>query len=278
VLRRDPPGHVIESSRKQEFDLLEAAATAGVPVPRVLWCGGDDPVLGASFFVMEFVEGETIGRKILRDADLAHAREVLPEHLAEAAARLHTMDAAALGLRAPEGGRAGAAELARYAEILHGIAPDPHPALELAIRWLGARMPAPRRTTVVHGDYRLGNVIVDRRGLRAVLDWELTHAGDPMEDLGWLCVRSWRFGADDKPVAGLCERERLFAAYERASGAPVDPAAVRWWEVFGNFKWGVICIMQAQTFLNGVKNVELAALGRRIVEMELELLDLMEAA
>jgi aminoglycoside phosphotransferase (APT) family kinase protein len=278
VLRRDPPGHVIESSRKQEFDLLEAAATAGVPVPRVLWCGGDDPVLGASFFVMEFVEGETIGRKILRDADLAHAREVLPEHLGEAAARLHTMDAAALGLRAPEGGRAGAAELARYAEILHGIAPDPHPALELAIRWLGARMPAPRRTTVVHGDYRLGNVIVDRRGLRAVLDWELTHAGDPMEDLGWLCVRSWRFGADDKPVAGLCERERLFAAYERASGAPVDPAAVRWWEVFGNFKWGVICIMQAQTFLNGVKNVELAALGRRIVEMELELLDLMEAA
>jgi aminoglycoside phosphotransferase (APT) family kinase protein len=278
VLRRVPPGHVLESSRKQEFDLLEAAATAGVPVPRVLWCGGDDPVLGASFFVMEFVEGETIGRKILRDADLAHAREVLPEHLAEAAARLHTMDAAALGLRAPEGGRAGAAELARYAEILHGIAPDPHPALELAIRWLGARMPAPRHTTVVHGDYRLGNVIVDRRGLRAVLDWELTHAGDPMEDLGWLCVRSWRFGADDKPVAGLCERERLFAAYERASGAPVDPAAVRWWEVFGNFKWGVICIMQAQTFLNGVKNVELAALGRRIVEMELELLDLMEAA
>jgi aminoglycoside phosphotransferase (APT) family kinase protein len=111
-----------------------------------------------------------------------------------------------------------------------------------------------------------------------VIDWELTHAGDPMEDLGWLCVRSWRFGVDDRPVGGLCDRERLFAAYERASGVRVDPAAVRWWEVFGNLKWAVICIMQAQTFLNGVQNVELAALGRRIVEMEQELLDLTEAA
>jgi aminoglycoside phosphotransferase (APT) family kinase protein len=278
VLRRDPPGHVIESSRQLEFEVLRAADAAGVPVPRVRWCGGDDPVLGASFFIMDFVEGESIGRKILRDAEYAHARAVLPDELADAAARLHTIDAGALGLRMPAGGSPGASELARYGEILHGLAPDPHPALELAIRWLGARLPAPRATTLVHGDYRMGNVIVGPEGLRAVLDWELTHAGDPMEDLGWLCVRSWRFGVDDEPVGGLCARERLFAAYERASGVVVDPAAVRWWEVFGNFKWAVICIMQAQTFLNGVKNVELAALGRRIVEMELELMDLTEAS
>ena len=248
-----------------------------MPVPRVRWCGGDDPVLGASFFVMDFVEGETIGRKILRDAELATARSVLPEHLADAAARIHTIDAGALGLRVPDDAAPGAAELARYTEVLRTIAPDPHPALELAIRWLGARLPAPGRTALVHGDYRLGNVIVGREGLAAVIDWELAHAGDPMEDLGWLCVRSWRFGADAQPVAGLCARERLFTAYERSSGVRVDPAVVRWWEVFGNFKWGVICVMQAQTFLNGVKNVELAALGRRIVEQELELLDLMEA-
>jgi len=277
VLRRDPPGHVIESSRKLEFDLLRAAEAAGVPVPRVRWCGGDDPVLGASFFVMDFVEGETIGRKILRDAALATARSVLPEQLADAAARIHTIDAGPLGLRVSDDAGPGAAELARYTEVLRSIAPDPHPALELAIRWLGARLPAARAATVVHGDYRMGNVIVGPNGLRAVLDWELAHAGDPMEDLGWLCVRSWRFGADAQPVAGLCARERLFVAYERSSGASVDPAVVRWWEVFGNFKWAVICVMQAQTFLNGVQNVELAALGRRIVEMELELLDLMEA-
>lgn len=277
VLRRDPPGHLIESSRRLEFELLRAAETAGVPVPRVRWCGENDPVLGASFFIMDFVEGETIGRKILRDAELAGARAALPEQLATAAARIHTMDPGPVGLRAPDGESPCAAEVARYTEVLRSIAPDPHPAFELAIRWLGARLPAPRPAVVVHGDYRMGNVIVGPEGLRAVLDWELTHAGDPMEDLGWLCVRSWRFGVDDQPVGGLCERERLFAAYERASGAPVDPAAVRWWELFGNLKWGIICIMQAQTFLSGVKNVELAALGRRIVEMELELLDLMGA-
>jgi aminoglycoside phosphotransferase (APT) family kinase protein len=278
VLRRDPPGQVIESSRRLEFDLLRAAEAAGVPVPRVRWCGADDPIVGGSFFVMDFVEGETIGRKILRDDALASARAVLPEQLADAVARLHRIDAAAYGLRTPEGQSPGAAELARYAQVLKDLAPDPHPALELSARWLAARLPSPRAPALVHGDYRLGNVIVGPNGLRAVLDWELAHAGDPMEDLGWLCVRSWRFGVDHLPVAGLCARERLFEAYERASGVAVDPAAVRWWEVFGNFKWAVICIMQAATFLGGVKNVELAALGRRIVEMEMELLELTEAA
>jgi aminoglycoside phosphotransferase (APT) family kinase protein len=145
-------------------------------------------VLGASFFVMDFVEGETIGRKILRDAELATARSVLPEQLADAAARIHTIDAGVVGLRVADDAGPGAAELARYTEVLRTIAPDPHPALELAIRWLGARLPAPRAATLVHGDYRMGNVIVGPNGLRAVLDWELAHAGDPMEDLGWLCV------------------------------------------------------------------------------------------
>jgi len=129
---------------------------------------------------------------------------------------------------------------------------------------------------VVHGDFRIGNVIFGTEGLRAVLDWELTRIGDPMEDLGWLCVRAWRFGAP-APVGGLCERERLFAAYERAGGVRVDAAAVRWWEVLGNFKWATICIMQARSVLDGaVKSLELASLGRRVAEMEIELMALTE--
>jgi len=276
VLRRDPPGHVIESSRAGEFVLLETAAAAGVPVPRVRWCADDSEGLGSAF-VMDFVAGETIARRLLRDAEYAPAREALPEQLAAALVRIHAMNASELPeLTRPEPGTTpAAAELARFEGILRAIAPDPHPAFELALRWLGARLPPSQRQTVVHGDYRVGNVIVGSEGLRAVIDWELTHVGDPMEDVGWLCVRSWRFGAP-LPVGGLCERERFFAAYERAGGAPVDPAVVRWWEVFGNLRWGIMTLMQAQTFLGGVRNVELASLGRRTCEMELELLDLMD--
>lgn len=279
VLRRDPPGHVIESSRSAEFLLLEAAAAAGVPVPRVRWCADPAEQLGAAF-VMEFVAGETIARKLLRDDAYAAARAALPEQLAAALVRIHAMDPAAPafdGLARPDAGASPAgAELARYDGIYRAIAPDPHPAFELALRWLGARVPAARRLAVVHGDFRLGNVIVGPEGLRAVIDWELTHVGDPMEDVGWLCVRAWRFGAG-APVAGLCSRERFFAAYADAGGAAVDSAAARWWEVFGNLKWGIITIMQAQTFLGGVQNVELASLGRRTCETELELLDLLDA-
>ena len=282
VLRRDPPGHVIETSRRQEFLLLREAAAAGVPVPRVRWCEDAPAVLGAPFFVMDYVEGETLARRLLRDAEYAPARAALPEQLATALARVHAidLDAPALGFlaRPPAEASPAAVELARYESLFRALAPEPHPAFELALRWLAARLPATDRRTLVHGDYRVGNVIFGPEGLRAVIDWEMVHVGDPMEDLGWLCVRAWRFGADANPVGGLADRARFFAAYERAGGRRVDPAAVRWWEVFGNLKWGIICIMQMQTFLAGVKSVELASLGRRTAETELELLDLTEGA
>lgn len=280
ILRRDPPGHVIQSSRRDEFALLKVAANAGVAVPRVRWCEDDPSVLGSAGFVMDFVEGETLARRLLRDAPYAPARAALPEQLAGALARIHAVDAVVLTfLESPAADVApAAAELARYEDIYRAITPDPHPALELAFRWLAARVPQPRRRTVVHGDFRIGNVIFGPEGLRAVIDWELSHAGDPMEDVGWLCVRAWRFGADDRPVGGLCDRARFFAAYEQAGGDPIDPAVACWWETFGNLRWAVMCIMQARTHLEGaVRSVELAAIGRRVCEQEIELLDLMEA-
>ena len=279
VLRRDPPGHVVNASRRDEFALLHAAAGAGVPVPRVHWCEDGATVLGAPFFVMDFVAGETLARPLLRDDAYAPARAALPGQLAGVLARIHAIAPAGLPfLPAPAPGETpAAAELGRWEQIYRAITPDPHPALELAFRWLGPRAPAPGRLAVVHGDFRIGNVIFGPEGLRAVLDWELAHLGDPLEDLGWLCVRSWRFGAAP-PVGGLSAREPFFAAYEAAGGEPVDRAAVRWWEVLGNLKWAVVCIMQAKTFLDGhVRSVELASLGRRVAEMELELLELTES-
>jgi aminoglycoside phosphotransferase (APT) family kinase protein len=168
-------------------------------------------------------------------------------------------------------------ELSRFEQTYRAIAPEPHPAFELAFRWLKRNLPPPSEPALVHGDYRMGNLIVGPEGVRSVLDWELAHVGDPLEDMGFLCVRSWRFGNDDRPVAGVGQREPFFAAYEAAGGRKIDPRAVHWWEVFGNLRWGIICIMQANAYLSGLsKSVELATIGRRTAETEWELLQLID--
>jgi len=148
--------------------------------------------------------------------------------------------------------------------------------IELVRNWLVDTRPVSQRMCVVHGDFRLGNIIVGPDGLRAVIDWELAHLGDPMEDLGWLCVKAWRFGGGP-PVAGLGEYDELFAAYEEAGGAPVDPVVVHWWEVLGTWKWAIMCILQASVHLNGMtRSHELAAIGRRVCENEHDLLRSLE--
>jgi aminoglycoside phosphotransferase (APT) family kinase protein len=148
--------------------------------------------------------------------------------------------------------------------------------IEYGFRWLARRLPASRRRVLVHGDYRIGNVMFGPEGVRVVLDWEQAHVGDPMEDLGWMCVRAWRFGSP-LPVGGIGERDEFFRGYERAGGDAVDPEIVRFWEAFGDLKWAVICIAQAKTYLDGgVKSLELASIGRRTAEAEHDLLELVD--
>jgi aminoglycoside phosphotransferase (APT) family kinase protein len=282
VLRRDPPGRAAESNRREEFLLLQAARAEGVPVPIVYWLGDDNETLGAPFFLMERVEGETIARRLLRDDIYAPARAAMTAELAEAVARIHRIEPQKHRLdflpRPAAGESPAASEVDRYEQVYRLLAPQQHPVIELAFRWLRQHIPPSGRLAVVHGDYRIGNVIFGPEGLRSVLDWELTHLGDPMEDLGWLCTRAWRFGSDDKPVGGIGMREDLFRAYERASGEKVEPTHVRFWEIFGNLKWGIICMQQARTHLDGrMHSVELASLGRRTSETEWELLELIEA-
>lgn len=279
VLRIDPPGHQAQSSRREEFEILSVAHAAGVPVPKVYWLGEDSSTLGSCFILMERVEGETLARRLLRDERYAETRRVLCRELGEALARIHAIDPAKLPFltRPASGESAAESELNRWRQIYDSIAPEPHPAIELTLRWLRTHLPGPSPIGLVHGDYRIGNVIFGEQGLRAVLDWELYHAGDPVEDLGWLCVRAWRFGNDHKPVGGLGEREELFVAYERVTGGTVDRRRAHFWEVFGNCKWAIICIMQAKTHLDGtLRSVELASLGRRTAETEIELVTLME--
>ncbi len=280
VLRRDPGPTSVDSDRAQEFQILRAARACGVPVPEVYWLGDDPEVLGARFFIMEYVAGETLARRLLRDAEYERARAVMTSQLGAILARIHAMDATAhhLDFLAPprEGRGAALTEVERYEQLYRGLAPEPHPVIELALRWLETRVPAPARETLVHGDFRIGNVLFDRDGVCAILDWELAHRGDPMEDLGWMCVKAWRFGSA-LPVGGVGERAELFAAYEQAGGGAVDAATVHFWELFGNMKWAVICIAQARTFLDGgVPSLELASLGRRTAEVEHELMRLID--
>jgi aminoglycoside phosphotransferase (APT) family kinase protein len=275
VLRRDPEGSVSLVPIGEEFALIDRAREAGVPVPEPIALEPAGGRLGSAGMLMSFVEGTSVAPRILRKPEFESARANLTGQLAEALARIHAIDPAELvGVLPDPGPDPALAQIAEWERQLDEIG-EPLPAVELGLRWLRANAPPPAKPRLVHGDFRLGNFIVDEDGLAAVIDWELSHLGDPAEDMGWLCIRSWRFGNDDLPVAGVGPLDDFIAAYEAAGGAPVDRVRVRFWEVFGNAKWAIICARQAHDHLTGVRRShELASLGRRICEPEWDLLEL----
>lgn len=273
VVRRDPPTAIRAGGAMAiEAAAIEAARRAGVPEPLVVASGEDPAELGAPYIVMELVDGETVPRRILRDDAYAGLRDRLAERCGEALARIHSIPPEEVGpLPAGDALDRLRRELDRFEE--------PSPAFELGLRRLERSRPEPVPPTVVHGDFRHGNLIVDPDDLRAVLDWEMVHVGDPMEDLGYLCARCWRFGAVERPVGGFGEYADLFRGYEAISGRPVDAERVRWWELFACVRWGVGCMVQASRHLSGdVDSVELAAVGRRVCEQEYDTLLLLEAS
>ncbi|TMJ79656.1 MAG: phosphotransferase family protein [Alphaproteobacteria bacterium] len=275
ILRRAPQGYGAAPARaaglNAEAILMQRAYDAGVPSPRVLHVLQPDEGLGTGF-IMERVEGETIPRKILRDQEFAQVRPKLARQLGSVLAGIHGLELSTL----PELRRMTAAKEIAELERDYRSFDWPRPVFELALRWLRDRDPGPSaEITLVHGDFRHGNLIIGLDGLRAVLDWELAHFGDPMEDLGWVCVNSWRFGGIDKPVGGFGSREELFAGYE-AAGRSVDPDRVMFWEVMGTLRWGVMCCGMMQRFRIGPEHsVERAMIGRRSSETEIDLLRLL---
>ena len=275
ILRRAPSGYGAAPERaaglNAEAVLMQRAYDAGVPSPRVLHVLLPRDDLGTGF-IMQRVEGETIPRKILRDERFAQVRPLLARQLGETVAAIHGLALSHL----PELRRMTAATEIAELERDYRSLNWPRPVFELALRWLRDRDPGPsEQMTLVHGDFRHGNLIIGPDGLRAVLDWELAHIGDPMEDLGWICVNSWRFGEIDKPVGGLGSREELFAGYRKA-GRDVDPGRVTFWEVMGTLRWGVMCCGMMQRFRRGPEHsVERAMIGRRASETEIDLLRLL---
>lgn len=264
ILRRDPPGRPgLEGSMRREADAMRACERAGLAVPHVV-VDDDGSTLGTAGLVMERVAGETIARRILRDDEYAMARPVLAEQLGRFLAGLHAIDPAEVpGLLETD-------PLESY-RASYGLVGEVSPTFEAALRWLDANRPAPSGHVVVHGDLRLGNVIVDAHGLAAAIDWELVHLGDPLEDLGWLCTKAWRFGSP-LPAAGVGTIDQLLDGYGRS----VDRDAFHWWLVLSTLKWGIGCMGQASVHLTGaVRSVELAAIGRRVAEQEWDLLELL---
>jgi aminoglycoside phosphotransferase (APT) family kinase protein len=258
-------------SMEAEGALLRAAAAAGVPVAAVVAASDDVEVVGAPFIVVRRLAGETIARRILRDDAYASARPLLIGQCADALAAVHSIP--------PDGvtGLTATDQLGSLRALHDMLEPSmgAHPAFELAFRQLERTRPAGRSDVVVHGDFRLGNLIVDATGLVAAIDWELAHLGEPLEDLAWFSIRAWAFGGPGE-VAGLGSLDELVAGYESASGTEVDRDALRWWRAVETLRWGVICMLQAHTHLSGAsRSVELATIGRRVCETEYDLLRLL---
>lgn len=256
----------------EDARVMIAAVAGGVPAPKVRAVLDAGDGLGPGY-VTERVAGETLGTKILRDQSFAAARDMLAGQCGKILAAIHRVDALPLTFLKHQD---AAVQFSAYRRIVdhygHRL-----PALELAFRWIAEQVPQSSRHTLVHGDFRLGNFVVGTEGLNCVLDWELAQTGDPMQDLGWICCRTWRFGGR-QPVGGFGSRKALFAAYEQAGGQTVDPGHVRFWEAFGNLKWAVMCLRKGLRWRDGTEpiSIEPSAIGRRTEEPLWDFFNLIE--
>jgi aminoglycoside phosphotransferase (APT) family kinase protein len=276
ILRRSPlsgPHNGEALGLKAEAGLLIEAKRASILVPNVECICDPEDGLGDAY-IMQFIAGETLARKILRDAEFERARVVLAAQCGGQLARIHAMplDPHQSVLKTSD----GLDQLTRYEQIYRSFE-TARPVLELGFSWLRQTAPAPVETCLVHGDFRNGNLIVGAEGLRAVLDWELAHIGDPREDLGWLCVNSWRFGSVKKQVGGFGELSDLLEAYQANGGRQFSPSDIQWFQALGSLKWGIMCMIMYNASKTGADpSIERAMIGRRTSEAEIDLLNLME--
>jgi len=264
------PGH---PGLDVEAMLMQCAHNASVPVPEVYYVLQDEDGLGDGF-IMSWLEGEALGARINRAPQFEAVRETLAYECGKNLARIHQIDVAETGLDkkleviSPK--EFVEQTWNRYIEFN-----SPWPMIDYTAQWLLQNLPTDQSFCLVHNDFRNGNFMIDENGIIAVLDWELAHIGDPMRDLGWICVNSWRFGGAG-PVGGFGEYEDLFRGYEEVSGTRVDPERVKYWEVFGSFWWAVGCLGMAEHYRTGPdKTVERPGIGRRSSECQIDCVNLL---
>lgn len=252
-----------------EARLVAELADRDIPVPEVLRILSPADGLGEGY-VMSRLAGETLAPRILRREQFAAARERLARQCGAALASIHAADTPTGRTLADSPAETVLDDYRRRYDAFR----LPRPVFELAFRWLAERLPPRADPVLVHGDFRNGNLVVDEHGLVGVLDWELAHRGDPMEDLGWLTVNSWRFGMSHRAVGGFGTRRELLRGYEEAGGCG-DPGRLRFWQLLGSLKWGVMCMTMADIYRRGLDDsVERAAIGRRVSEAEIDMLNI----
>ncbi len=279
AMRRAPGG--VESVRiaghpglRTEATLMRCAREAGVPEPEVYAVLEPSDELGDGF-VMQWLDGEALGARIVRAESLAGIRAELAFQCGQILARIHAIDLHDTGLDQLLDPMDPAAFVEQTWER-YKLLNTPQPMIDYAGCWLRAHLPKNPRATLVHNDFRNGNIMVSPDGVVAVLDWEVAHIGDPMRDLGWICTNSWRFGRSDLPVGGFGEYADLFRGYESVSGTKVDPTQVKFWEVFGSFWWAIGCLGMAEHFRSGPdKTVERPGIGRRSSECQVDCANLL---
>lgn len=277
AMRRSPgaaPKHGAYPGLATEALLMQSARAAGVPEPEVHWVLTPEDGLGDGF-IMQWLEGETLGARIVRDPSLDAIRPRLAGQCGEILARIHAIDLRATGLEerlqhvTPE-------RYVRQTWERYQALGTPQPMIDFTARWLLEHLPKDFTPTLVHNDFRNGNIMVSADGVVAVLDWEIAHIGDPMRDLGWICANSWRFGRTELPVGGFGATADLFRGYERASGRKVDPEHVKFWEIFGSFWWACSSLTMAEHYRTGPdRTVERPAIGRRSSECQVDCVNLL---
>jgi aminoglycoside phosphotransferase (APT) family kinase protein len=255
-----------------EAKIQKVVKKNGAPVPAIIFEFSEGEEIGEGY-VMEAIPGETIPRKILRDKKFAFAREKLPFEIGKSLAKIHQTQLDDLK----------ALDQVTFSDSLGKLFQvylsfnQPQPVFDLAFKWLEAQKLTEYGDVLVHGDFRFGNFIISEENLESIIDWELAHIGNPMEDLGWLCVRSWRFGNVEKRVGGLGDIKDLIAGYESNSDIKIDESQLDIWQLYGSLRWGVICMMQTFAHLSGMVNsVEKAAIGRRVSETEFDLMNMIK--
>jgi aminoglycoside phosphotransferase (APT) family kinase protein len=278
LLVRRAGGGVIYSetlSLEQESKVLQAAYEAGIKAPKPY--GYLEDLAGREASVMERLKGESVGRRVVQKPEFETTRDALPQQLAEELSKIHAIPVEQLPSLPGAGTEPATDHMLSTLERELDDLEEPHPAIELGLSWLREHVSVSHGIVLNHGDFRVGNFMVDEEGLVGILDWEFAHLGDPAEDLAWPLVRAWRFGVDHLRLGGIGEVEPYLEHYNTLTGRQITLEELFYWEVAGNVRWAIGSLNQAKRHLSGQeRSIELAVIGRLASEVEYEILSLLE--